>query len=113
MGSEIIQASISFTHLRYSKKRTVIRKNKLNQSACLSNISKGSLNDKESNLVKLMAQAETKVDLPDQPSSDQKIQKVIRRGLKNTRVVINGKSVLLDNSELRKRLSGMDNIPLE
>lgn len=110
MGSETIQACISIQHLRFSKKRTLIRKKKLDQTKFLQDFTKQS-NISEPVQPNLVIQTETKVEVESQPSSDHRIQRIVRRGLKNTRVLINGQSVLLTNEELRKRLAGSDPVP--
>jgi hypothetical protein len=117
MGSETIEASIPIQHLRFSRKRTILRKRKSQQRKYLEEFSKTLTTPPPPTTQlpqnpTLVVINELEVVEPNHRSEDQKIQKVVRRGLKNTRVIIGGQSVLLTNEELKKRLTG-SSLPLE
>ena len=114
MGSETIEASLPIQHLRFSKKRTQLRKRKREQGKYLDELAQAlNLPDfpDDNNRPSIIVMPETEVVISERGDEDQKIQKIVRRGLKNTRVLIGGQSVLLTNEELKRRLSGNDSIP--
>jgi ribosomal protein L24 len=110
VGTETIEASISITHLRRSNHRTKARKLKKRQRKNLRKIKpdqdKIPVFGTESGTFKVRETEKQTEEVT--PSGDGKITRIIRRGLKNTRVVRDGVSTLITNEELRDYTSGIN-----
>jgi transcription antitermination factor NusG len=108
MGNELVNISIPVRHVRKSIRRTKVRKRQLTQQEYIPIPPvPASPSPTLSNLV-----CPTTNILPAQTSGSvgQKITKIVRRGLKNTRVIIDGQSLLISNDDLKKL---QDSISLE
>lgn len=111
MGSESMQACISIQNLRFSRKRTAARRLKAQQFSILANMTSRILAVEPTQPLVLQVHLESTVELSTSEEESNRITRVIRRGLKNTRVEIGGQAVLLSNEELRKRLQSSDSVP--
>lgn len=98
LGSEEIDASIPVNNLRKNPKKTKDRKIKLRQMRKLS-VFGGSVSKLETGTKLAVGDgtvaANVKIEIV-------KITRIVRRGLKHTRVIIEGQSVLLSNGDLFK-----------